>query len=500
MAKLHMKQAGLVSVPRAGTRHPLIEKLRRSALDLGLAGGRVLLGVSGGADSTAMLLAFADLAPALSIEPMVLTVDHGLRVDAREDVAFVAGLCAAAGLPFHAVETKVSIQSGVEAGARRARYRALASVARDEGAQFIATAHTVEDQVETLIMRLARGAGTRGARGILRCRGRVVRPMLEVTRAEVRDFLASRGVTPREDPTNRSPRFTRNRVRAAVLPALVEALGEGALSVLSRSAGILADDERLLARLARRRGARVWKVVSGAMEAAVEDLRRLPSALARRVVRDAARQMGIRLTSRQVECVCRAWKRPHPVRGDFAGGLKFTCRYGVFRLFRRGPCAVRQERVSLPAEGVFEVARAVGAVKWVDGPGRAASGAIRIDPAMVTLPLELRSRSPGDRFRPRRGHGKKLKAFLIDRKIPREARDGLLLLADARGRVLWLVGIAEGDAAVEGERAERALEVRVVLKPSEAGCLTLEEGHRRSVSAASASLPSAQGLARRGSR
>jgi tRNA(Ile)-lysidine synthase len=447
-----------------------------------------------------MLLAFAELAPALSIEPVVLTVDHGLRVDAREDVEFVAALSAAAGLPFRAVETKVSIEYGVEAGARRARYRAFASVARDDGAELIATAHTVEDQVETLIMRLARGAGTRGARGILRRRGRVVRPMLDVTRAEVRDFLASRGVTPREDPTNRSPRFTRNRVRAVVLPALVEALGEGALSVLSRSAGILADDERLLARLARRRGARVWKGVSGGMEAAVEDLRKLPSALARRVLRDAVRQMGVRLTSRQVDCVCRAWQGPHPIRGDFAGGLKFTCRYGLFRLSRSVPCRVRQERVSLPAEGVFEVARAAGSVRRVDGPGRADPGAIRVDPAMVTLPLELRSRNPGDRFRSRRGHGKKLKAFLIDRKVPREARDGLLLLSDARGRVLWLIGMEEGDAAVEGERAERALEVRVVLKPSEASRVALEEGHRSCVSLAAAGLPSTRGFARRGSR
>ncbi len=442
---------------------PLVRELRKSLTALGIAGRRILVAVSGGPDSVALLLGLAELREGLSLELEVATIDHQLRPGSAADASYVKCLAKRLGLACQVERVEVKGEGGLEAAARRARYAALRRIAGERGCAFIATGHTLEDQAETVLLRLARGAGVRGLRGILPRRGQIVRPMLEVSRSQVADFLSARAVVPRIDPTNRSDRFARNRVRALVLPALEKALGPKAIVALARSAEIAAQDDRALERLARRRAKRILRQdQEGRLTGELEPLLALEPALQRRVLRRACKLVGLDPTRERLLAMAEALASKGPRSVQVGGGKEFQVRYGSFTLGGRRTAGEPQcfERL-VPGVGQFRFAEGTVEVRRVVGRGVAAQGAIRIDPAQVALPLMLRSRRRGDRFRARGGRLKKLKAFLIDRKVPREEREQLPLLADSQGRVLWVVGVAPSDAAEQGERAQAAWEVAV---------------------------------------
>src|SRR5947199_289960 len=159
------------------------------------AGEHLLVAVSGGPDSTALLAALAELAPGHGLRLTAAHVDHGLRgVEGAAEADAVAALAARLGVPFVGQSVAVPAGPDLEARARRARYRALARVAAEVGAGRIVTGHTQDDQVETVLLRLLRGAGRRGLGAMRPARGRLLRPLLAATRADVRRFLGERGV------------------------------------------------------------------------------------------------------------------------------------------------------------------------------------------------------------------------------------------------------------------------------------------------------------------
>lgn len=219
----------------------------------------LVLAVSGGADSMAMLHGAARLG---RYPLTVAHLDHGLRRDSADDAAFVADVAAALDLPAAVHRTDVAALARVEGlsieeAGREARYRFLHEVAGDDG--LIATAHTLDDSAETVLLNLLRGSGLSGVTGIPPRRGRVVRPLLHARRAELRKLLDEGGQAYRDDPSNDDPAFLRNRVRADVLP-LLEELRPGTVERIARYSRLAADDDAFLddlaaAELARRRDA-----------------------------------------------------------------------------------------------------------------------------------------------------------------------------------------------------------------------------------------------------
>ena len=193
-------------------------------------GGRVLVAASGGADSTALLVALARLARELGLELTAAHLDHRLRGEAsREDRACVAALCTRLGVPLisAAWDTRRRMArrglSGQD-GLRRLRREFLEDAARRSRAAAIATAHTADDQLETVLMRLMRGAGLTGLGGMSARRGRWIRPLLRATRREVEADLRRAGFSWREDASNGDPTYLRSRIRQRVIPALLEAM------------------------------------------------------------------------------------------------------------------------------------------------------------------------------------------------------------------------------------------------------------------------------------
>ncbi len=482
----------------------LQEKLSASFARLGLRGARLLLAVSGGADSVALLYGARAIAADYSLGLEVGTVDHRLRDGSAEDADHVEQLCASLGLPCHRRALTLPKGENVEAAARRERYLALEQMAAP-GA-LIATAHTLDDQAETVLLRLGRGCGLRGLGAIHEQRGRLVRPMLEVTRSEVEAYLDALGVEAREDPTNRSMAFARNRVRALVMPALREALGPSAPAALARVARAAREDEALLERqaAAEYRRASVAPLLGfskreggRSLEFSASLLAKLEPALLARVLAMATRELGLSLSYDNLSKLCALVRSPSPRALSFSGG-EARARYGRLAITAGGMGATRASpspvasQIELWGPGDYVLGGGerlvITEVRRGAKPGEASipecsEGARLLLPSKgVRWPLLLRHREPGDRFRPWGGGEKRLKEWLIDRKLPREERGALWLLVEkgeggAWSRVLWVLGQAPGVAKVapDGER----LELRLLRERAADG--TAEEvGHLRS--------------------
>jgi tRNA(Ile)-lysidine synthase len=236
---------------------------------------------SGGADSLALAAATAFAAPRLGLRAGLVTIDHGLQDGSADRAAQVAAWGAELGLaPSVAVRVEVGRAGGPEAAARDARYAALAEAAQEHGAAAVLLGHTMEDQAETVLLALARGAGPRGIAGMPARRGIFLRPFLEVSRAQTRDACTEQGLTPWEDPHNADPSYARARVRAA-LPVLVQTLGPDVVPNLARTARLVAADVTYLDSLA---------VHSG--EPVCADLATYPVALRTRILRRFALGLG----------------------------------------------------------------------------------------------------------------------------------------------------------------------------------------------------------------
>lgn len=289
--------AEAATMPDRAVAHRVAQRVRE-ALRGGLVAGHeaIVVGVSGGPDSMALLHVLRRLAPEFGLRLHVVHVDHGLHRRAAAHAAFVRRMARAWGLPVSVARVDVRARAQrdrltLEEAARTLRYAALARVARRIGARRLAVAHTADDQVETALLRLLRGAADPLAEMPARRRHDglwVVRPLLEVWRAEVLAYLRAEGVPWRRDPTNRSRAALRNRIRQELLPVL-EGYNPGVKAVVRRLAVQAADDALLLDALAVRAARRALRLGRGRVAIDAEALCTLPPALQRRVIYQALR-------------------------------------------------------------------------------------------------------------------------------------------------------------------------------------------------------------------
>jgi len=430
-----------------------------------LAGGEtVLVSVSGGADSVALLHLLLTLAPELSLRLHVLHVDHGLRPDSDRDAAFVLKLAERLGVPADVARVSVSAGGSVEAAARAERYGALAAHARRVGAQRIALGHTADDQAETVLMRMLAGAGVRGLAAIPPRRGRLIRPLIETRRAALVATLEAAGLPWIEDPSNRDVKFLRNRIRHELLPLLSAAYRADVVVALDRLARLCRETVDATERMALRELDRHAATADGAVVLPHAALAELPAQVAAEVLRQAAGRLGSRAPLRAWahRGLARILASPPPRRPFRLGGVVVEVSSGRVRL------AVRETerwpareltvpgRLELPEIGRALSARVVSAGGYAVPRGRERVG---FDAALLPPRLTVRPRRPGDRFSPFGGPGeRRLKSFLIDAKVPRWDR-ARLPLVEADGRILWVAGVRRGDAAPVTGATGRVLEL-----------------------------------------
>ena len=263
--------------------------VRRCLADL--RSSTVLVACSGGADSLALARAVALEAPRADVHAVVIVVDHDLQEGSAAVAERAAQKCRDLGLESEVVRvTVVLMGEGMEAAARDARYAALDAAANRYGADAILLGHTMEDQAETVLMRLSRGSGARSLAGIPAKSGRLLRPLLGVPRSTVRSYVAD--LDPWEDPHNFDPTMLRPRVRSELLPMVSDVLGTGAIAGLARTASLLRADSEALDEWSMREYERLAVRAGSSIEFDVDELLGLPEAVRTRVIRLACHDCG----------------------------------------------------------------------------------------------------------------------------------------------------------------------------------------------------------------
>ncbi len=444
--------------------HDALATIRRHAM---LAGGEtVLVGVSGGADSVALLHVLLRLAPALDLTLHVFHVDHGLRPESARDAEFVRALGARLGVPVEVARVRVGAGS-VEAAARAARHAALEAGADRVGAARIALGHTADDQAETLVMRLLEGTGVRGLAGIPPARGRLIRPLLESRHRATVATLVGAGLEWLEDPSNRDPRFVRNRVRHDLLPRLQGIVGATDLVArLVRLARGARETVDALDRVAAVELARLARREDGALVLSRAALAALPRLVAAEILRGAAASLGSRAPLRAWghRGLRRVLAAAPPRRPFRLGGVLVEVSGDRVRVGGDVPPAVPQRELAVPGRvDLPEIGRALEAVV-LPAAGYATPRArdrVAFDAAALPRRLVVRARRRGDRFRPFGGGDRRLKAFLIDAKVPRWDRDRLPVV-DAGRDIVWVAGVRRGAAAPVTAETGSVVELRLV--------------------------------------
>jgi tRNA(Ile)-lysidine synthase len=413
-------------------------------------GARLGVAVSGGADSVALL----DVLRRLGYSLHILHVNHQLRgAESEGDEQFVRELGGQHGLPVEVLRAEPpGGAENLEQALRRIRYSFFEQARRELRLERVATGHTRSDQAETVLLRLARGAGAQGLRGIHPVtRQGIIRPLLEVSRVEIRLYLRRRGLAWREDSSNADNRLERNRIRSGILPLLAELLNPRLEEALARTAALAWEEEedwqRRAAEAIEGLGPLEWPLT-----VETEWLRKLGPALGRRVVRRLlaeAAGSGRRLTFEHADSV---WRLATGEQGSGrvrAPGAEVWRSLGWVRFGRPGEGAgTGAERVVLEAEGRAELG------SWVIEAGRTPPDSSacyaevsELDGAAVTFPLTLRFRSPGDRFQPAgREAPVKVKELLQKAGVPSWERAEWPMV-ESGGRIAWCRGFGAAEWA-----------------------------------------------------
>lgn len=401
-------------------------------------GGRVLCAVSGGVDSVVLLHIMLEIRNALGIEVCAAHLNHMLRgEDSDGDEEFVRSLCGRYGVPFiseRADVKKYAESSGesIELAARNVRYDFLRRAAEKFGAQKIATAHNANDSLETMLINIARGSGSNGLCGIPPERNGIIRPLIYITRAEIEKYAESRGISYREDKTNREAVYSRNNLRLNAVPALLY-VNPSAVENASRAAKLLRAETRLLEEFAERELTRLERGAKGKVKC--DELLALDCALFGRVVRLLASQASgdeeYTLEFKHAADVEKLAKSPSPSGViNLPGGITARREY-EFIIFEK-ECERKLPEEKRLSEGETRFGEYIIRVKKTEKCGKIHNSVntFCISCDRIQDSLIVRSRRPGDCIRLPGRPQKSIKKLFTDEKVPRRERDFIPVICD----------------------------------------------------------------------
>jgi tRNA(Ile)-lysidine synthase len=449
-------------------------------------GDKVLIGVSGGADSVALLHLMVALRPVMDLQLAVAHLNHGLRSDASDrDAGFVDQLSRDLGLLFHYEKVELDLHRGsLEERARRARYRFYRRLLHEHGYTKLALGHQADDNAESVLLHLLRGSGIRGLSGIPPKRGRVViRPLIETSRSDIKAYLKSHGLAHMEDASNNDLRFQRNRIRHQLMPLLQRDYNPNIRTGLNRLAGLCRDERTWLHAIAQ-------PMLESAsidcgpqrLELSADRLLDLPPAAQRRLIRMALRNwMGDlkRVGLDHIDAVIdllhnhqtgsRVSLPRHIVAERTIDGVRFE--KSVVRGEKtRGAGTGFNYPIPLPPEQglILQIPEAgcrlhitIAPPPGFDAQKKAAGHVAWFDTGSLEFPLTVRNHQPGDRLSPYGLPGtQKVKKVFIDRKIPRSERSRIPIVAQG-DTILWIAGVRRGSAAPVLETTQHALKIEI---------------------------------------
>ena len=441
----------------------------------------IVLGISGGADSVCLLKILARWKEAWGISLRAVHVHHQLRgEEADADERFVRELCENEGIPCRVFHEDVQGMAqrekiGLEEAGRIARYRCFATVCEDVGGGKIALAHHQDDLAETMLHHLVRGTGMAGLCSLKPVSGNRIRPLLCLEKEEILVYLEAAGQPWRTDSSNLEDDYTRNRIRHHVLEELKTEVNPRAVRHMAQLSEELEETRAVLAQVAaEKRRQYVRKSEKGMLFA--EELKKEPDLIGRQIVHDLLKEISGKqkdFTRIHIEAVQELWNRKVGARRDLPYGMQAIRTYdGIYLERKAEKCETRDSeknagiQINVQSEGtesfqigeltltVSRTARDFGEIpekkytKWFDYD--------RIKQTLV-----IRHRQPGDRICLFDGGGsKKLKDYLIDRKIPAQKRDQLWLLADGSD-ILWIIGDRISAAYKVTAESQRILQAEI---------------------------------------
>lgn len=420
---------------------------------------KLIVGVSGGADSVCLLFVLRMYQQEVPFEMRVVHVEHGVRgEESLRDAAFVKALCRewkipcevrCVDVPLIAKEKKISVE---EAG-RKVRYEAFESAGQDWGAYKIAVAHNQNDQAETMVWNMTRGSGLTGAGGIRPVRGNVIRPLLSCSRKEIEQYLLENGIVWHEDRTNRETEYTRNCIRQHILPVMEKELNAKSVEHLARLGEELQRTDQFLDELAQKALER--SVILEAQRAVI-DLERFQGEevlIQERILRKCLEQIGCGLRDLgriHVEEILELCKGQSGRRVSLPGGWQARKSFG--HIYLETEDYVKEQAEIVLESRIFsynqEIIPQKKYTKWLDYD-------------KIKDGLCLRTRQPGDYLIiDQKGGKKKLKTYFIEEKVPVEQRSQIQLVA-AGSEILWVIGYRINEAYKVQADTKHVLELRL---------------------------------------
>jgi len=438
-------------------------------------GARILIGVSGGPDSMALLSILAEMRPKWDLDLMVLHCHHGLRAAADEEEAFVRAWSKKLGCPFFRRKLpvrnfqRVSGKSLQEA-ARELRYRAFLEVAKLKKADRVALAHTANDQAEEVLISLIRGAGLGGLAGIPIRRGPFIRPLIRFYRQVLLNYLSVKNIPFKEDASNRDFRYLRARVRQHLLPELKK-YSPNILVQINQTAGLLQKDDEYLQGKADQLAGTILSHYGHTTSILRSGLIGLPQALGSRLIQKAIlKSLGHLRHIRAVHILSiLAAAQSQRKQGQIILPEGWSAQWDQERLqitlvSGHQPIKPFIYTIEKPREiFVQETGERVHFRKikasFESSLSLQDKNRARVDFNKLVWPLVIRNKRPGDRFRPLgMGGSKKVSRYFIDRKIPKAIRDRIPLVLSV-GKIVWIAGMDIGQAFSLDSHSTRALEM-----------------------------------------
>jgi tRNA(Ile)-lysidine synthase len=429
-------------------------------------GHHLLVAVSGGPDSVALLSLLVRMAPAWRLTLVAVHFNYQLRgTESDGDEAFVSTLCRERGILLlirRPTLAKGKRQSSLQALARDARYTAMKSIAHEIGADRIVVGHTANDQAETVLMWMLRGAGLTGLSGMPFIReALIVRPLLSVSREQILEYLKAEGIQYRKDSSNESANYRRNRIRRELVPVM-EQIAPATIRLLQRQANLLREDDLYLEQVVRELySSLVSRDAGGVQKFDRQAFAAIPGALQRRIVRLVLRKAEPKeraSSARSVEDVRKFFLTAAQRARLILRQVELTREGDTVRIRLRGP---KRSGQVISSEGAVQHELSIPIPSTVYWPGTRQEIQVQVmareaaesffkmpavncavfDADRVLEPLVVRSWRPGDRFYPcgMKGKSKKLQDLFTDMKVERQERKLIPLLAAPEG-ILWVIG------------------------------------------------------------
>jgi len=432
--------------------------------DLLPAGSRILVAFSGGPDSTALVHLLARLSPFHRWDVQAAHFDHGLRTESARQAEELVASMSKIGVRLHVGRPRRQLRAA-HGPMRQARYDWLSSVASEISADRIVTGHNLDDQAETVLFRLLRGAGNRGLVGIPERRGQIVRPLLLFTADEIRAWLKTGGLESVEDPSNRDLSWARNRIRHRLLPALEENVGFDIRDRLLAIRVAAESVEKLSVRIAE-------MALAAAVGGDPDEFSRVkvlswPMPFRVELLRLAARDRGVRLTRGSAMYAATEIGSLRSGQGfDLGGGLRIE-RVFEHLVFRRTGTWLRDsDRLSIPGtrsgNATLQLRRRAFLVRWgPEVPARARAERVALSVPRNHYPLTVREWEAGDRIR-LPGGSRKLKRVFGEARIPVLARHSIPIVTDSGGNVLWVAGLTRCAERTAEQNTELVIEIEDV--------------------------------------